>query len=58
MPKYRYTGQGPCRYGSQPVNPGDIVDASAKPGKNFVEVEAPKQEPARRRSSATEAASE
>ncbi len=52
MPKYRYTGTGPCRYGNRPVNPGDVVDASAKPGKNFVLVEEPKVEaPARRRAS-------
>ena len=36
MPLYRYTGSGPCRYGTKDVNTGDVVDASAQPGKNFV----------------------
>ena len=40
MPKYRYTGTGPCRYGAMPLRQGDVVDASAKPGKNFALVEA------------------
>ena len=39
MPKYRYFGTGPCRYGVQNVQPGDLVDASAQPGKNFVRVQ-------------------
>lgn len=58
MPKYRYIGTGPCRYGNLPVNTGDIVDASAQPGKNFVLIEdgVKKEEPPppapRRRSSA------
>ena len=39
MPKYRYTGSGPCRYGTKDVNAGDVIDASAQPGKNFVLVE-------------------
>ena len=43
MPKYEYTGTGPCKYGTQEVKFGDIVDASAQPGKNFKLVE---QEPA------------
>ena len=42
MPKYRYEGEAPCSYGSQVVNTGDIIDASALPGKRFVLVlEAP-----------------
>ena len=44
MPKYRYFGTGPCRYGVQNVQTGDIVDASAKPGKNFVLVQDEPQE--------------
>lgn len=39
MPLYRYTGSGPCRYGTKDVNAGDVVDASAQPGKNFALVE-------------------
>jgi len=62
MPKYMYTGSGPCRYGSRPLVAGDFVEASSKPGKNFIEVpemppkvlvetpqqEQPKPEPKRR----------
>ena len=42
MPKYKYNGQSPCHLGTALVRPGDIVDASATPGKNFTIVEAPK----------------
>ena len=53
MPKYRYTGSGPCRYGTKDVNAGDVIDASSQPNKNFVliveeDVE-PKPEPAQSR---------
>lgn len=49
MPKYRYVGSGPCRYGTKEVNSGDVVDASAQPGKNFLlVVDEPKPEPLRR----------
>ena len=41
MPKYRYDGEAPCSYGGQLVNTGDVIDASASPGKRFVLVEEP-----------------
>lgn len=36
MPKYRYDGDGECRYGTAPVRKGDIIEASGPPGKRFV----------------------
>ena len=36
MPKFLYTGEEPCQYGGQVVKTGDVVDASASPGKRFV----------------------
>ena len=41
MPKYRYEGEAPCNYGSMLVKTGDVIDASAQPGKRFVLVEEP-----------------
>lgn len=48
MPRYRYVGDGPSRYGMKELRKGDVVDASDRPGKNFVEVVEP-EEPARRK---------
>lgn len=36
MPKFRYVGAGSCRHGTQKVERGDVVEASSRPGKNFV----------------------
>ena len=41
MPKYRNIGTSEVQYGTTKVNPGDIVDASFSPGKQFVLVEDP-----------------
>lgn len=56
MPKYRYEGDGECRYGTMPVRKGDIIEASGPPGKRFVLVEevpaaqeAPEEAPAKSR---------
>ncbi len=42
MPKYKYHGEGPCNYGTQIVNTGDIIEASARPGKRFELIDEPK----------------
>ena len=56
MPKYLYTGDGPCRYGATEVRKGDVIDASASPGKNFREVPAEPEPPPRKRAPAQEPA--
>jgi len=39
MPKFRYIGTGDLPLDQGVVRPGDIVEASGAPGKNFVPVE-------------------
>lgn len=53
MPKYRYFGTGPCRYGARELRAGDVIDASAKPGKNFEEVVAAATEPVSKKRTTT-----
>ena len=43
--KYTYVGQSTARLGTARVEPGDVVEASAWPGKNFIPVEEPKPTP-------------
>ena len=45
MPRYQYPGESPCRYGTDPVVPGQIVRASSRPGKRFVLIYDEPQEP-------------
>ena len=35
MPKFRYEGQEPARYGSRLVEPGQILEMPSAPNKNY-----------------------
>ena len=49
MPRFRYVGTTELRLDQGTVAPGDIVEASGPPSKNFVPVEEAVAEPTRRR---------
>jgi len=55
MPLYRNDGQAPVKYGTATIEPGDTVDASALPSKNFTLVEPDPPKSARRTRSAAAA---
>ena len=49
MPKFRYVGTADLPLDQGVIKPGDIIDASGLPGKNFEPVEEPVVEPPRRK---------
>ena len=46
MPRFRYVGTTILPLDQGAVSPGDIIDASGPPGKNFMPVDDPVPEPA------------